>query len=53
MSIQFSKNLEIKDGVSIEAGVEYKLTYEMPDIKDEITETIEEFCDTISAFETH
>ena len=28
MSIQFSKDLEIKDGVSIEAGVEYKLTYE-------------------------
>ena len=50
MSIQFSKDLEIKDGVSIEAGVEYKLTYEMPDIKDEITQALSEITETILTF---
>ena len=50
MSIQFSKDLEIKDGVSIEAGVEYKLTYEMPDIKDENTQALFEITETILTF---
>jgi hypothetical protein len=33
-----------------EAGVEYKLTYEMPDIKDEITQALSEITETILTF---